>query len=62
MSKLQLEIIQKESPQGMGEKLHIISQGMAQAESDQLTDISDQVVGYIIILNVCIIWNVGTHS
>ena len=47
MSKLQLEIIQKESPQGMGEKPHIISQGMVHTESDQLTDISDQVVGYI---------------
>ena len=47
MSKLQLEIIQKESPQGMREKPHIISQGMVHTESDQLTDISDQVVGYI---------------
>ena len=45
MSKLQLRVIQKESPQEMGEKPTIISQGMVQAESDQLTDILDQVVG-----------------
>ena len=45
MSKLQLEIIQKESPQGIGEKPTIINQGMVQAESDQLTDILDQVAG-----------------
>ena len=45
MSKLQLEIIQKESPEGMGDKPTIISQGMVHTESDPLTDISDQVVG-----------------
>ena len=44
MSKLQLEIIQKESPQGIEEKPYIISQGMAPTESDQLTDKLDQVI------------------
>ena len=47
MSKAQFEIIKKQSPQGMEEKPHIISQGMVHTESDQLTDISDQVVGNI---------------
>ena len=37
MSKLQLKVIQKELPQGIEEKTHIISQGMAHTESDQLT-------------------------
>ena len=60
MSKLQLEIIQKESPQGMREKPHIISQGMVHTESDQLTDILDQVVGYIYI-KICISWNVAIY-
>ena len=50
MSKAQFEIIKKQSPQEMGEKPTIISQGMVHTESDQLTDISDQVVGYIYIL------------
>ena len=45
MSKLQLKVIQKESPQGKREKPHIISQGIIHTESDQLIDISDQVVG-----------------
>ena len=44
MRKLQLEIIQKESPEGVGEKLHIVNPGVLQTESDQLTDNkSDQV-------------------
>ena len=43
MRKLQSEIIQKESPEGVGEKPHIISPGIL-TESDQLTDNkSDQV-------------------
>ena len=45
MSKLQLEIIQKDSLQGMREKPYIISHGIVHSESDQLTDILDQVVG-----------------
>ena len=45
MSKLQLEITQKESPQGMGEKPYIISQGIVHTESDHLTDKFDQVDG-----------------
>ena len=47
MNKLQLEIIQKESPQEIEEKPHIISQGIVHtdSESDHLTDKFDQVDG-----------------
>ena len=41
MSKLQLEMLQKESPQEMRVKPHNVSQGM---ESDQFADEETQVV------------------
>ena len=51
MRKLQLEIIQKESPEGVGEKPHIISPGILQTESNQLTDNKlDQVASLLIKL------------
>ena len=45
MSKLQLELIQRESTQGMEEKQYIIRQDMVQTESDQHNDQLDQVAG-----------------
>ena len=51
MSKLN-EFIQKESPQEMGGKSHIISQGI-QTESDQIIDTLDQVASWLNKL-VCI--------
>ena len=47
MSKLQLEIIQKESSQRVGEKPHIISQAVIQTESNQITDKADQVASLL---------------
>ena len=45
MSKLQLGITQKEPAQGMGEKPHIIIQGIVHNENDNVTDKLDQVDG-----------------
>jgi len=43
ISKLQLELIQRESTQGLEDKQHIIRHGMMQTEKDQPIDQSDQV-------------------
>ena len=47
MSKLQLEIVQKQSTKGMGEKPHIISQPVIQTERNQITDKLDQVASLL---------------
>ena len=43
MSKLQLELIQKESKLGMKRKDDIVQQGMIQIETEQSNDQSKQV-------------------
>ena len=44
----QNEELKKESPQGLREKPHIMSQAMAQNKSDQIAAKSDQVTSWLI--------------
>ena len=47
MSKLQLELIQKESKLGMERKDNVVQQGMIQIETDQSNDQSKQVCSWL---------------
>ena len=47
MSKLHLELVQKESKLEMERKDDIVQQGMIQIETDQLNDQSEQVCSWL---------------